>query len=167
MWRAMDDLYPNALLALAADIPHIAPLADDDAAPGVGVAHKRSMVCGSEVGVALTLDDDGRIADVALEVDACALGQASASVFARGAIGASQADVTAGLEAMTQLLREGAAPAPGRFAEIPTLAPIRGYPRRHASALLVWRAASAAFERARAGVEDGQTPPVGPAAAKA
>lgn len=143
-----DDLYPNALLALAADIPHVAPLADLQGAPGAGVARKRSMVCGSEVGVALRLDEDARIAALAVAVDACALGQASASVFARAAIGADHAEVAAGLEAMAQLLREGAASPPARFAALETLAPIHAYPRRHASALLVWRAAVEAFEDA-------------------
>lgn len=146
----MDELYPNALLALAADIPHLAPLASLEGAARGGMARKRSAVCGSEVGVALALDEAGRIAALALEVEACALGQASASVFARGALGADRGEVEAGRAAVTAVLKEGAAPEPGRFTAIPELTPIHGYPRRHASALLAWRAAAEAFDLALA-----------------
>lgn len=148
-----DDLYPNALLALAADIPHVGPLAAaDDAARDarVGRAVKRSMVCGSEVGVSVRLDPQGRIAALGLEIEACALGQASASVFARHAIGASLDEVIAGRDSLEALLKQGAAPGGTRFAELADLAPVQNYPRRHASTMLVWRAAVAAMQDAGA-----------------
>ncbi len=138
-----DDLYPNALLALAADIAHLGALAEADAR-----ARKRSMVCGSEVAVSLTTDADGRISALGVEVEACALGQASAAVFARHAIGASLADVRAARTALEALLKTGTVVDAARFPELVELAPVHAYPRRHASTLLVWRAAEEALATA-------------------
>ena len=142
----MDELYPTEILALAADIPHL-----DDLPPGdgrTGRARKRSMVCGSEVDVAVRVDAEGRIAALALDVEACALGQASASVFGHAAISATLEEVRAARDGLEAMLKEGAPPPEGRFAGLAALAPVRDYPRRHASTLLVWKAAVAAMEEA-------------------
>jgi NifU-like protein involved in Fe-S cluster formation len=142
----MDDLYPTEILALAAGIPHLEPLGEGEGR--TGRARKRSMVCGSEVEIAVRLDTEGRIADLSIEVDACALGQASASVLGRHAIGASLEEVTAARDALEAMLKENAPPPEGRFTEISALAPVRDYPQRHASTLLAWKAAAAAMEEA-------------------
>lgn len=144
----MDELYPTAILALAADIPHLG-----DLPPGEGRAarvRKRSMVCGSEVEVAIRLDDEGRIKDIALGVEACALGQASASVLGGHAVGARLAEVKAARDALEAMLRSDGPPPLGRFAALAALAPVKDYPRRHASTLLAWNAAVAAMEEAGA-----------------
>jgi NifU-like protein involved in Fe-S cluster formation len=141
----MDDLYPTELLALAADIPHVGPLP-----PGsgpTGQARKRSMVCGSEVEVAVRLDEAGRIADIALAVEACALGQASASVLARHARGATHAEVVAARDALEAMLKVGGPAPDGRFSALAALAPVKDYPRRHASTMLAWNAAASAMEQ--------------------
>jgi NifU-like protein involved in Fe-S cluster formation len=142
----MDELYPTEILALAADIPHLGAMPPGEGR--AGRARKRSMVCGSEVEVEVRLDDAGRIADLGIEVEACALGQASASVLGRHAVGASRDELAAARDALEALLKAGAPAPEGRFAQLSALAPVRGYPRRHASTLLAWTAAVAAMDQA-------------------
>ena len=79
----IEAIYNNRILALAAEIPRVGRLPRPDA---TATAH--SKLCGSTVIVDVTLKD-GRIADYAHELKACALGQASASILARHVIGAS------------------------------------------------------------------------------
>ncbi|EAP90459.1 NifU-related protein involved in Fe-S cluster formation [Oceanicaulis alexandrii HTCC2633] len=138
----MSEIYTNDLLELAADILHIGRLPDPD-----GSASRVSRICGSE----LTLDlkvADGRIADLGLEVKACALGQASASVFARAALGADLEEIRVTREALRLMLKEGA-PAPnGRFSALKALQPAASYRQRHGSIMLAFDAAEQAFEAA-------------------
>ena len=68
-------LYSRRILALTTAIPHQGKLRQPDAS-----AMRRSPQCGSSVTVHVVVSD-GRIADFAQEVRACALGQASASVL--------------------------------------------------------------------------------------
>lgn len=138
----MSDIYSNDLLELAADIPHIGRLS----APH-GSAQKVSRICGSELTLDLTLDE-GRISEIGLELQACALGQASASVFARSAIGADLDEIRAAREALRAMLKEGAPPPSGRFSALVALQPAADYRQRHGSILLAFDAALEAFETA-------------------
>ncbi|ADM08401.1 hypothetical protein PB2503_01612 [Parvularcula bermudensis HTCC2503] len=131
----MDDLYSDSLLEAAAGIPPVADMSDMAAR-----ARRTSRVCGSEVEVGLAMEG-GRVTDIALDVKACALGQAAASLFAgtvRGATAAEVRQVAAQMRAM--LTADGPSPD-GRWAALAQLAPIRAYPARHASTLLVFDAA--------------------------
>ncbi len=128
-------LYTPDVLALAtglADFPW------DDALPLKGDARSRS--CGSVIALGLAIDDEGRIARVTVRSQACAIGQAAAAIFARGAVRRSAGEVTDAGEAIARWLAgEGAMPDwPG----LPAIAPARAYPGRHAAILLPWRAAS-------------------------
>ena len=134
--------YSNAVLRLAADIPHLGALETPD-----GSARKVSRICGSEVQVDLDLRG-GRVADLGLDVSACALGQASASVFARGALGADRAALAGGLAALEAMLKSGGPAPEGRFAELSALQPARDYRQRHGSILLAFQAGLAAFDSA-------------------
>ena len=142
------DLYTGRILELAADIPHVGTLADAD-----GAARKVSRLCGSQVDVTITLQDD-RILNFAIEPKACALGQASASVLARHALGASVADVTRARDQLAAMLRQNGPPPDGRFWELRYLEPVRDYAPRHASVLLAFEAAVAALEDAQAKAGD-------------
>jgi NifU-like protein involved in Fe-S cluster formation len=131
----LSDLYSKDLMEAAAAIPARGRLADADAS-----ARRVSKVCGSEVGVDLKLRD-GAVADIALDVKACALGQASSSMLARHIVGATPAELRQLREEMVLMLKEGGEPPQGdRWAELAKLAPIREYPARHASTLLVFDA---------------------------
>lgn len=140
----MTDAYSNAVLQLAADIPHLGRLDAPDAS-----VRRVSRICGSTLTLDLKLDADGRIAELGLEVEACALGQASASVFARGAIGADATQIIAGRDGLKAMLREGAPAPAGRFAALEALAPAREYRQRHGSILLAFEAGVEAMAAAR------------------
>lgn len=134
--RAMlSDLYSDQILAAAAAIPPSRRLASPDA-----TATKLSRVCGSEVTVDVVMTD-GRVADIGVEARACALGQASASIVARNIVGADAADLFQLRDEMRAMLKDnGPPPLAARWAELAALRPIKDYPQRHASTLLVFEA---------------------------
>src|SRR5262249_19277929 len=140
-WRAdihpmFGELYHNRVLELAADIPHVGRL---DQAEGSSL--KVSRVCGSTVNVDVALNAEGRIAAIAVDPKACALGQAATSILARHAIGKSLAQMKAARDALKAMLKDGAEPPQGDFWELRHLAPVHAYPPRHASTLLAFEAA--------------------------
>jgi NifU-like protein involved in Fe-S cluster formation len=139
---AMYDLYHPRIFELAAEIPHIGRLP----APQ-GSAMRHSRVCGSTVTVDVRMEAD-KVADFALEVEACALGQASAAVLARAAIGATRDEIAQALDALEAMLKQDGAPPSGRFWELRHLEGVREYPARHISVMLAWRAALAAIDAA-------------------
>ncbi|HAQ36386.1 MAG: iron-sulfur cluster assembly scaffold protein [Maricaulis sp.] len=130
-----DALYSSEILRLAADIPHIGRLDRPD-----GSARRVSRLCGSEVGVEIALER-GAVSDIALQVKACALGQASASILAKHAIGATPAEIADARDALAAMLKGADAPE-GRFAELSVLEAARAYPARHASIRLAFEAAA-------------------------
>lgn len=134
--------YSRDVLQLAASIPYLGRLP----APH-GSARKVSRLCGSEVTVDVEVRH-GAVSAVGLEVQACALGQAAASVVAAAIIGAGRAEIATGLEALNALLAGKSASVEGRFAGLGVLAPARDYPARHGSIRLVLEAALAAFDSA-------------------
>jgi NifU-like protein involved in Fe-S cluster formation len=138
-----DALYSSEILRLAAEIPQIGRLDRADAC-----ARRVSRLCGSAVEVSVRLEND-RIADIGLEVKACALGQASASVLGANAIGASIDEIRAAREALAAMLRGGPVPE-GRFAGLAALKSARDYPARHASIRLAFEAAAEACDNALA-----------------
>ena len=136
-----DALYSSEILRLAAEIPHIGRL---DRAEGS--ARRVSRLCGSAVEVDVRMNG-GTIADIGLDVQACALGQASASVLGANAIGASVLEINQARDALAAMLK--GAPAPqGRFAALAALENARDYPARHASIRLAFEAAAEACEAA-------------------
>ena len=141
----MTDAYSSDVLKLAADIPRLGRLSAPDAS-----VRKVSRICGSALTLDVKLDEAGRIADLGLEVEACALGQASASVFAAAAIGADEAEITAGRDGLKAMLRENGPVPEGRFAALSALEGARDYRQRHGSILLAFEAGAEAFEAARA-----------------
>ena len=132
-------LYSGRILALAADIPHLGRLP----APS-GTARKRSMLCGSTITVDLVMRD-GRVAEFAQDVKACALGQASASVLGRVVLGRSKAELESARDALQAMLRDGAAVPTAPFDGYEVLTPAREYKNRHASILLALDATCAAI----------------------
>jgi NifU-like protein involved in Fe-S cluster formation len=135
-------LYSGRILALASDIPHIGRLA----APQ-GSARKRSPLCGSTVTVDLSLQN-GRVAEFAQDVKACALGQAAASVLGSVVLGRSRAELAAAKDALRAMLKDGGPVPPAPFGGYEVLLPARDYKNRHASILLSIEAAVEAFDAA-------------------
>ena len=140
----IDDLYSAKVLALAANMPRAGRLAHPQ-----GSAEKVSKLCGSRVLVDVELED-GRVADFAQEVKACALGQASAAVLGAHVIGATVEELEAARDALKAMLKDGGPPPEGRFGDLKVLEVVRDYPARHASTMLAFEAVVEAAHKARA-----------------
>jgi NifU-like protein involved in Fe-S cluster formation len=140
----IDDLYSGKILALVANMPRAGRLA----APQ-GSSEKVAKLCGSRIVVDVAVED-GRVADFAQEVQACALGQAAAAVLGANVIGASLDEIEAAREGLRAMLKSGGPAPAGRFSDLVVLAPVKDYPARHASTLLAFEAAAEAVRRATA-----------------
>ncbi|MGJ3649640.1 iron-sulfur cluster assembly scaffold protein [Sphingomonas sp. GlSt437] len=129
-------LYNTEILRLAAATPTHrldAPMA---------TVEKRSPVCGSRVTVDVVLDSEGRVADIGMLVRACALGQASSTLFAQHAVGRSPDELATARDALTAWLAgDGAEPDwPG----IAIFTPAIPHSARHASIRLAFEAGAEA-----------------------
>jgi NifU-like protein involved in Fe-S cluster formation len=131
----IDDLYSSRILALAANMPRAGRLAAPQAS-----AEKVAKLCGSRIIVDLVLTD-GLVSDFAQEVQACALGQASAAILGANIIGATADEIRQARDGLRAMLKEAGSAPEGRFADLGVLAPVRDYPARHASTLLAFEAA--------------------------
>ncbi|MEM9810189.1 MAG: iron-sulfur cluster assembly scaffold protein, partial [Pseudomonadota bacterium] len=90
------------------------------------------------------------VSDFALRVKACALGQASSSLVAKVLRGASAAELRAVQPVMEAMLRNEGAPPVGRFESLQALQPIKAYPARHTSTLLIFGAIVDALDEVEA-----------------
>lgn len=98
----------------------------------------------------LRLDEHGRIDGIGLRARACAVGQASAAIFAAAAIGKTFEEIEALGKAMEAWLADN-----GPLPDWPGLGAIeaaRAFPGRHGAMMLPWLAALAALSSARANV---------------
>lgn len=137
----LSDLYTGGVLDAAAAIPPARRLSSPDA-----TATKVSRVCGSEVTVDINMKD-GAVADFGMEAKACALGQASASIVARNIVGARPGELYRLRDEMRAMLKENGPPPSGaRWKDLALLEPIRDYPQRHTSTLLVFEAVCACLD---------------------
>jgi len=133
-------LYSQRILALAAAIPHLGHLG----APQ-GRASRRAPLCGSVVSAEVVVRD-GRIAEFAQDVRACALGQASAAVLGGAVIGLDRETLMQGRAALAAMLRDGGPVPQAPFHGYDVLQAARDYPNRHASILLAFDAVIAALD---------------------
>jgi NifU-like protein involved in Fe-S cluster formation len=92
-------LYNTRILRLAASIPFHERLANPMAS-----VEKRSPVCGSRVTVDVDLGPDGRVGAIGMAVNACALGQASASLMGAHAMGRTLEELEAARDELTAWL---------------------------------------------------------------
>jgi NifU-like protein involved in Fe-S cluster formation len=138
----LSDLYNEKILGFAADIPRLGRLEWPD-----GTATHRSRLCGSQVTVDVRMKD-GKVADFAHEVKACALGQASSAIMAEHVIGATVDELESVERQMTQMLKEGGPPPDGRWADLKYLEPVREHKSRHPSTLLTFGATLEAARKA-------------------
>ncbi|BBD97078.1 iron-sulfur cluster assembly scaffold protein [Sphingobium amiense] len=143
MGRMNAPLYNKDILRLAASIPHHQRLANAQAS-----VEKRSPTCGSRVTADVRMAD-GRIAEMGLDVKACALGQASAALMAAQAIGMSAAEMEQARDRLTAYLA-GTSEDLDFWPGLAVLAPARGYPARHASIRLGFEAIAEAARMADA-----------------
>lgn len=134
-------LYTPEVLSLAVELARY-PLTPD--LPVTGEA--RSRTCGSTLRLGLALDDAHRVARVGMQATACAVGQAAAALFARGAPGLAPADLERHLDNLERWLADEGSPPDWPGIEI--IARAQAYPARHGAILLPWKAAQAALGKA-------------------
>ncbi|MDI6624125.1 MAG: iron-sulfur cluster assembly scaffold protein [Brevundimonas sp.] len=139
----IDELYSARILTLAANLPHSGRLA----APQ-GTGERVAKLCGSKAIVDVTLDADGRVAEFAQDVKACALGQAAAGVLGESVIGASLEEIEAARDAMSAMLKAGGEGPEGRFEGLRALKLVADYPARHASTMVAIEATLDAVKQA-------------------
>lgn len=114
-----------------------------------GSAEQRTPVCGSSIVMDVKIDGDGRLIAVGMDVHACAMGQASAGLFAEGARWRDRGDVLIARNSLAEWLA-GARAVPPDWPGIEALVEARAYPARHAAILLPYNAASVAMGEALA-----------------
>ncbi|HEY6106372.1 MAG TPA: iron-sulfur cluster assembly scaffold protein [Anaeromyxobacteraceae bacterium] len=136
------DLYHQALVRLAR-----AAEGAGDLAGATASATLDNPLCGDRVTVEVRLAG-GCVAALAHRVRGCILCQASASLLGRAAPGRTPAELAGAQAALTALLRSGALPPPGPFADLALFAPVRAVPSRHRCALLPFEALARALAEA-------------------
>ena len=136
-------LYNSAILRLAATIPHLDRLEKPDA-----TIEKRSPVCGSRIAVDVILDGDGRVARLGQQVQACALGQASAALMGAHVLGRTAEELDTASAALAAYLA-GERDDPGDWPGLDIFAAARPHSARHASIRLAFEAAAEAAHKAR------------------
>lgn len=137
----LSDLYSEKILGIAGNAPKAPRLAEPDAS-----ARKVSRICGSLIEVDVTVRG-GVIAEYGHDVSACALGQTSAAIVAANIIGTTPGEFQALRAEMHAMLKHGGVPPAGKWADLKYLEPVRDYPARHTSTLLVFDAVAAALEK--------------------
>lgn len=130
-------LYSLDILRLAAGTGEFPRLSAPSA-----TTERRTTTCGSRIVVDLCFDDAGRVSRYGHRVEACAVGQAAATLVARAAIGRTRAELAELAREMRAFLA-GKRDAPPALDGIAALLPVRGYPARHDAALLAFDAAAA------------------------
>src|SRR5690606_18938352 len=81
------------------------------------------------------------------DLSACALGQTSAAVVAREIVGTPVGEFLAVRQTMHDMLKSEGEPPVGKWDDLRFLEPVRHYPARHVSTLLVFDAVAAALEK--------------------
>lgn len=136
-------LYSPPLLALAVELARY-PL--DPAS--TSIAEVRSRTCGSTLRLACDVDGEGAVSHVGLQVSACAVGQASAAIFASQVAGRDAVMLAQAMQEIEDWLA-GEGPLPG-WPRFELLAPALPHKGRHEAILLPWRAALLALSKAPA-----------------
>ncbi|WP_027834266.1 iron-sulfur cluster assembly scaffold protein [Maritalea myrionectae] len=135
------DIYNQKILEYAGNLPDLPRLDAPDAS-----ARRHSRVCGSTIEIDLSVRD-GVVAAYGHEVATCALGQTAASIMARHILGATADELRLVRTEMLSMLKEDGPPPSGRFADLKYLQPVKDFPQRHASVMLVFDAICDALDQ--------------------
>ncbi len=139
-------LYNRDILRLATSLVAGDHIADPD-----GSAEVRSPLCGSRIQADVVMDAEGKLRDLALRANACALGQASTAILAQNAVGTALTEIAKLRDGVAQALQR-AGDMPSCWPELALLAAACDYPSRHAAILLPYDAILAAAAQAKAKV---------------
>ena len=135
------DLYTNNILELASTIPITTRLEH----PDISVT-KRTAICGSSITLDLNIEK-AKIREVGLDINACALGQASACIFITHAIGTDIDTILELRENLKTFLKMGKFLIKEPFTRYKYFEPVQKVPYRHDSVLLVLDASIEALQK--------------------
>ena len=138
----MINLYSKRILEFAGNIPLTEPLDDFN-----GSATRRSPLCGSNLQVWIKVKDN-QIVKYSHDVKTCALGQASASIFASKIIGLKKDLVLKGRDQLFEMLTNNGPFPDIPFSNLEVLLPAVAYRNRHASIMLCFEATLDALNNA-------------------
>lgn len=133
-------LYNRDILALA--------VATSEHLPNPGAryhATARAPLCGSRILLDLDADDLGRVTCIGMHVEACALGQAAATLLARHVKGRNRDEIRGARDSIAGWF--GGTGAVPDWPGFELLAPARDYPARQGAILLPFDAAILALEK--------------------
>lgn len=136
----MSALYTPEILGLAVSL---ASYPWNESLPLRGEA--RSVSCGSSIAIGLRIGSDGRISDIAIRSQACAIGQAAAAIFANHVVGLVPDQVKVANEEISRWLSTRI-PLPS-WPGFRTISPALDYPARHGAIALPWNAALGALNK--------------------
>lgn len=128
-----DDLYHDALLALAKDKTHAGRLEPCD-----GSARADNPLCGDRVTIDLRVGNDGRISEIAQKTRGCILTQAAAAMIARHGKGQDIGEL-AELALNAEAFLAGQE-NPAIWPEFARFIPLRQVSSRHDCMLIAFRA---------------------------
>ena len=134
------DLYTNNILELASNIPFTTRLINPDV-----TITKRTAICGSSITMDLNISES-KIAEIGLDIKACALGQASASIFVTHAIGTDIDTIIELKKNLKIFLETGTFLIKDPFTRYKYFEPAQKVPYRHDSVLLILDASIEALQ---------------------
>ncbi len=137
-------LYSREILRLAVSIPYQKRLSNPDAS-----AELRSRTCGSRAVIDVIVSKNGRLKQMGIEINACALGQASAAILGAEAIGKTASQLSEARSYLADYL-VGTRVNSGDWKNINMLDVAKDHKGRHAAILLPFDALIAAFDKASA-----------------
>ena len=125
------DIYTNRVIELAS----LTPFSERLQNPSITIT-KRTPICGSSITIDMTVFN-GKIFKFGQKINACALGQASATIVTQNVIGITYSEMINLQKAVTRMLTADG-PVPGTpFQDFEALTPARDYKNRHPSILLI------------------------------
>lgn len=139
-----DDLYPEAMLALATRGDGGGRLDAPDATVTLD-----NPLCGDRVTLDLRLDGDGRVVELAHAVRGCVLCRAAAALLGEHAVGLDAAGLGAVRDGLRGRLRAGTPlPDDPAWSELAVFEPVAAHRSRHECVLLPFEAAVEALSGA-------------------
>ena len=141
---ADQDLYHQQIMDLARAETGAGALDDADASATIN-----NPLCGDRVRIDLKLSGQA-VSEIAHRVRGCALCRAAAVVIGTHAPGESPARLREVADLTAAMLKTGAAPAAGAWAEIAAFQPVAARKSRHDCVLLPFQALVAALDEAAA-----------------
>ena len=137
----LSDLYSSEIIRIAGRLAPENRLKSPDAS-----ARRASRICGSVVEVDIKLKE-GKVSEYAHRVNACALGQTSASIMAEHIVGSTPEELYELRHQVEAMLKENGPAPTGKWADIRYLEPVRDFAPRHASVMLVFNVVAEALDK--------------------